>query len=121
MTTPFVLWRGMPTAPRATMRMPTTASHDYEDAHGRLAQRPQGCLSRSRGRPQLPHTGMKKNAVAGKPPSSLPMTTPPPTTISSLKFGLLSSIHTKSVNAKVDSIYLSAYIDDGAVKTTASH
>ncbi|KAG6503236.1 hypothetical protein ZIOFF_035547 [Zingiber officinale] len=120
-TTPFALQKDDDPL-RALARDAHYPSRGDEDAHGHLAQRPQGRVSRSRGCSQLPHTGMKKNATVGKAPSSLPMTTPPPpTTISSLKFGLLSSVHTKSVNAKVESIYLSAYIDDGVAKTTASH
>ncbi|KAG6490204.1 uncharacterized protein LOC122006251 isoform X2 [Zingiber officinale] len=45
-TTPFVLWRGMPTAPRAATRMPTAASRsgpkvaspDHEDARNCLTR-----------------------------------------------------------------------------------
>ncbi|XP_042428595.1 protein MOR1-like [Zingiber officinale] len=62
---------------------------------------------------------MEKNAAAGRTPSSLPIATPPPlATISSPKFGPLSPVHTKSVNAKAESMNPSAYTDDGIAGTT---
>uniref|UniRef100_A0A1D1XIA6 Protein MOR1 n=1 Tax=Anthurium amnicola TaxID=1678845 RepID=A0A1D1XIA6_9ARAE len=47
---------------------------------------------------------MEKNAAAGRTPSSLPISTPPPLAlnVSSPKFAPLSPIHTKSLNAKPD-------------------
>ncbi|XP_064993892.1 protein MOR1-like isoform X2 [Musa acuminata AAA Group] len=67
---------------------------------------------------------MEKNAVAGRTPSSLPMSTPPPiATLPSPKFGPLSPVHTKSINAKNESIHLNvaaSYVDNDAVGSTAS-
>ncbi|XP_042417613.1 uncharacterized protein LOC122006251 isoform X3 [Zingiber officinale] len=64
----LALWQGRRRPPsrcsedndplRALARDAHCPSRGDEDAHSRLAQRPQGCLSRSRGRPQLPHTGV---------------------------------------------------------------
>ncbi|XP_042391341.1 uncharacterized protein LOC121982381 [Zingiber officinale] len=110
-TTPFVLWRGMPTAPRAATRMPTAASRsgpkvaslDHEDARNCLTRDEEEC-----------------NSWKDTFPSSHDYSTPTNNYFIS-KVWILSSVHTKSVNAKVESIYLSAYIDDGVAKTTASH
>ncbi|XP_064951030.1 protein MOR1-like isoform X2 [Musa acuminata AAA Group] len=67
---------------------------------------------------------MEKNAVAGRTPSSLPMSTPPPiATLPSPKFGPLSPVHTKSINAKNESIHpnvAASYVDNDAVGSTAS-
>ncbi|KAK9267215.1 hypothetical protein L1049_009635 [Liquidambar formosana] len=41
---------------------------------------------------------MEKNAAAGRTPSSLPMSTPPPATLTSPKFAPLSPVHTNSLN-----------------------
>nr|DAD22961.1 TPA_asm: hypothetical protein HUJ06_024424 [Nelumbo nucifera] len=41
---------------------------------------------------------MEKNAAAGRTPSSLPMSTPPPVALSSPKFAPLSPVHTNSLN-----------------------
>ncbi|CAL9135877.1 unnamed protein product [Musa acuminata var. zebrina] len=66
---------------------------------------------------------MEKNAVAGRTPSSLPMSTPPPiATLPSPKFGPLSPVHTKSINAKNESIHpnvAASYVDNDAVGSTA--
>ena len=67
---------------------------------------------------------MEKNAVAGRTPSSLPMSTPPPiATLPSPKFGPLSPVHTKLINAKNESIHpnvAASYVDNDAVGSTAS-
>lgn len=48
---------------------------------------------------------MEKNAAAGRTPSSLPMSTPPPLALnSSPKFAPLSPVHTKSLNQKVENV-----------------
>lgn len=49
---------------------------------------------------------MEKNAAAGRTPSSLPMSTPPPLAlnVSSPKFAPLSPVHTKSISSKPDNI-----------------
>ncbi|WOL15918.1 protein MOR1-like isoform X1 [Canna indica] len=68
---------------------------------------------------------MEKNAAAGRTPSSLPMSTPPPlATLPSPKFGSLSPVHTKSINPKTDSIHSNIAVsyaeDEGVGATTAS-
>ncbi|XP_038980798.1 protein MOR1-like isoform X4 [Phoenix dactylifera] len=66
---------------------------------------------------------MEKNAAAGRTPSSLPMSTPPPlATIPSPKFAPLSPVRTKSLNVKTENINSVAvsYSEDVAVGTTAS-
>ncbi|KAI0519378.1 hypothetical protein KFK09_006824 [Dendrobium nobile] len=47
---------------------------------------------------------MEKNAAAGRMPSSLPISTPPPLSMnaSSPKFGAVSPVHTKSIGVKPD-------------------
>ncbi|XP_020588721.1 protein MOR1 isoform X3 [Phalaenopsis equestris] len=47
---------------------------------------------------------MEKNAAAGRMPSSLPISTPPPLSmnVSSPKFGAISPVHTKSIGVKPD-------------------
>ncbi|KAH7654180.1 cytoskeleton-associated protein 5 [Dioscorea alata] len=62
---------------------------------------------------------MEKNAAAGRTPSSLPMSTPPPLTLTtSPKFAPLSPVHTKSLNVKPENMssnLLPSYTeDDGA-------
>nr|XP_018676328.1 PREDICTED: protein MOR1-like [Musa acuminata subsp. malaccensis] len=67
---------------------------------------------------------MEKNAAAGRTPSSLPMSTPPPlATLPSPKFGALSPVRTKSISAKSESIYSNVavpYAEDDAGGTTAA-
>ncbi|RWW13448.1 hypothetical protein GW17_00022821 [Ensete ventricosum] len=67
---------------------------------------------------------MEKNAAAGRTPSSLPMSTPPPlANLTSPKFGALSPVRTKSLSAKSESINSNvavAYAEDDAVGTTAA-
>ncbi|URD81254.1 CLASP N terminal [Musa troglodytarum] len=67
---------------------------------------------------------MEKNAAAGRTPSSLPMSTPPPlATLPSPKFGALSPVRTKSTSAKSESINSNVavpYAEDDAVGTTAA-
>ncbi|KAJ0975552.1 hypothetical protein J5N97_017517 [Dioscorea zingiberensis] len=62
---------------------------------------------------------MEKNAAAGRTPSSLPMSTPPPLTLSSSpKFAPLSPLHTKSLNAKPENISSNlptSYMEDDGV------
>ncbi|THU56074.1 hypothetical protein C4D60_Mb11t13430 [Musa balbisiana] len=62
---------------------------------------------------------MEKNAAAGRTPSSLPMSTPPPlVTLPSPKFGALSPVRTKSISAKSESINSNVavpYAEDDAV------
>lgn len=41
---------------------------------------------------------MEKNAAAGRTPTSMPMSTPPPATLNSPKFAPLSPVHTNSLN-----------------------
>lgn len=67
---------------------------------------------------------MEKNAAAGRTPSSVPLSTPPPATLnlSSPKFGPLSPVNTnnplgdaKSINAKVEPTSFSlppSYMED---------
>lgn len=43
-------------------------------------------------------TQMEKNAAAGRTPSSVPMPTPPPASLTSPKFAPLSPVHTNSLN-----------------------
>ncbi|CAL9209207.1 unnamed protein product [Musa hybrid cultivar] len=67
---------------------------------------------------------MEKNAAAGRTPSSLPMSTPPPlATLPSPKFGALSPVRTKSISAKSESMYSNVavpYAEDDAGGTTAA-
>ncbi|RRT66468.1 hypothetical protein B296_00027907 [Ensete ventricosum] len=67
---------------------------------------------------------MEKNAAAGRTPSSLPMSTPPPlANLTSPKFGALSPVCTKSLSAKSESINSNVavpYAEDDAVGTTAA-
>ncbi|KAG1338209.1 protein MOR1 [Cocos nucifera] len=66
---------------------------------------------------------MEKNAAAGRTPSSLPMSTPPPlATIPSPKFAPLSPVHTKSLNVKTETINSNvtvSYSEDVAAGTIA--
>lgn len=59
---------------------------------------------------------MEKNAAAGRTPSSLPMSTPPPLTLTtSPKFAPLSPVHTKSLNVKPENMssnLLPSYMED---------
>lgn len=70
---------------------------------------------------------MEKNAAAGRTPSSLPLSTPPPLAlnVSSPKFAPLSPVHTKSINPKPENITsnLSAPFpeDEGLSAGTASY
>ncbi|CAL9206410.1 unnamed protein product [Musa hybrid cultivar] len=67
---------------------------------------------------------MEKNAAAGRTPSSLPMSTPPPlATLPSPKFGALSPLRTKSISAKSEGINSNVavpYAEDDAGGTTAA-
>ncbi|XP_073114484.1 protein MOR1 isoform X2 [Elaeis guineensis] len=66
---------------------------------------------------------MEKNAAAGRTPSNLPMSTPPPlATIPSPKFTPISPVHTKSLNVKTETINSNvavSYSEDAAVGATA--
>lgn len=69
---------------------------------------------------------MEKNAAAGRMPSSLPISTPPPLSMnaSSPKFGAVSPVHTKSVGVKPDnnsSFPVSFGDDDVATATFKSN
>lgn len=64
---------------------------------------------------------MEKNAAAGRTPSSVPMPTPPPATLSSPKFAPLSPVQTnllseaKPINTKAEPTNFSlppSYVDD---------
>ncbi|XP_073101212.1 protein MOR1-like [Elaeis guineensis] len=67
---------------------------------------------------------MEKNAAAGRTPSSLPMSTPPPLAIApSPKFAPLSPVHTKSLNVKTESMNSNvavSYSEDDAVGGTTT-
>ncbi|ONK78042.1 uncharacterized protein A4U43_C02F13600 [Asparagus officinalis] len=70
---------------------------------------------------------MEKNAAAGRTPSSLPMSTPPPLALnaSSPKFAPLSPVHTKSINTKPENAPSNLQVpfteDDGVNATAASY
>ena len=70
---------------------------------------------------------MEKNAAAGRTPSSLPMSTPPPLAlnVSSPKFAPLSPVHIKSLNPKPEIIASNIPVpfpeDDGVSATAASY